>query len=35
MEGVVETMCSLKDTADSREALLAFVEKRAANYTGR
>jgi enoyl-CoA hydratase/carnithine racemase len=28
MEGVVETMCSLKDTADSREALLAFVEKR-------
>jgi enoyl-CoA hydratase/carnithine racemase len=35
MEGVVETMCSLKDTADSREALLAFVEKRAAIYTGR
>jgi len=32
MEGVVETMCSLKDTADSREALRAFVEKRAARY---
>lgn len=35
MEGVVETMCSLKDTADSREALMAFVEKRAASYLGR
>lgn len=35
MEGVVETMCSLKDTADSREALMAFVEKRAASYIGR
>lgn len=32
MEGVVETMCSLKDTADSKEALRAFVEKRAARY---
>ncbi|WP_459614716.1 enoyl-CoA hydratase/isomerase family protein [Bordetella sp. 2513F-2] len=28
MESVVETMCSLKDTAESREALLAFTEKR-------
>jgi len=32
MEGVVETMCSLKDTADSKEALRAFAEKRAARY---
>lgn len=32
MEGVVETMCSLKDTPDSREALRAFVEKRPADY---
>jgi enoyl-CoA hydratase len=32
MEGVVETMCSLKDTADSREALQAFAEKREAKY---
>ena len=32
MEGVVETMCSLKDTADSKEALRAFVEKRPARY---
>lgn len=32
MESVVETMCSLKDTADSKEALLAFVEKRPARY---
>ena len=32
MEGVVETMCSLKDTDDSREALRAFAEKRAAKY---
>lgn len=32
MEGVVETMCSLKDTEDSKEALRAFVEKRPANY---
>jgi enoyl-CoA hydratase/carnithine racemase len=32
MEGVVETMCSLKDTEDSKEALRAFVEKRAPNY---
>lgn len=35
MEGVVETMCSLKDAKDSREALLAFVEKRPAVYSGR
>lgn len=35
MEGVVETMCALKDAADSREALLAFVEKRAPVFTGR
>lgn len=32
MENVVETMCSLKDTADSREALRAFVDKREARY---
>ena len=32
MESVVETMCSLKDTADSKEALRAFAEKRAARY---
>lgn len=32
MEGVVETMCSLKDTADSKEALRAFAEKRTARY---
>lgn len=35
MENVVETMCSLKDTYDSREALLAFVEKRAPVYRRR
>jgi enoyl-CoA hydratase/carnithine racemase len=35
MENVVETMCSLKDTSDSREALLAFVEKRAPVYQSR
>lgn len=35
MESVVETMCSLKDTEDSREALQAFVEKRAPLYKGR
>jgi enoyl-CoA hydratase/carnithine racemase len=35
MEGVVETMCSLKDTADSREALRAFVEKREPRFDGR
>ena len=34
MESVVETMCGLKDSADSREALLAFVEKRAPRYGG-
>jgi len=33
MESVVETMCSLKDTADSKEALRAFAEKRAARYS--
>ena len=32
MESVVETMCSLKDTADSKEALRAFAEKRVAKY---
>ncbi len=35
IEGAVETMCALKDAADSREALLAFVEKREPVYTGR
>lgn len=35
MENVVETMCSLRDTADSQEALQAFVEKRPPVYTGR
>ena len=35
MEGVVETMCSLKDTEDSREALRAFVEKREPRFGGR
>ncbi len=35
MESVVETMCGLKDSADSREALRAFVEKRPPAYTGR
>ena len=34
MESVVETMCSLKDTQDSKEALRAFVEKRAPRYGG-
>jgi enoyl-CoA hydratase len=28
MESAVETMCSLKDSEDSREALAAFVEHR-------
>jgi enoyl-CoA hydratase len=32
MESVVETMCSLKDTADSKEALRAFAEKRTARF---
>ena len=35
MEGVVETMCGLKDSADSREALKAFVEKREAKFQGK
>lgn len=35
MESVVETMCGLKDSADSREALRAFVEKRPPAYTGK
>jgi enoyl-CoA hydratase len=35
MEGVVETMCGLKDSEDSREALRAFVEKRDPAYVGR
>lgn len=30
MEGVVETMCQLKDSPDSKEMLRAFAEKRAA-----
>lgn len=33
MESVVETMCSLKDSNESREALRAFVEKRPARHT--
>ena len=35
MESVVETMCGLKDADDSREALNAFLEKRAPVYKGR
>ncbi len=35
MESVVETMCGLKDSADSREALRAFVEKRPPVYKGK
>ncbi len=35
MESVVETMCQLKDSADSREMLRAFAEKRAARLEGR
>ena len=35
MESVVETMCQLKDSADSREMLRAFAEKRAARLSGR
>ena len=35
MESVVETMCGLKDSADSREALRAFVEKRDPVYSGK
>lgn len=34
MEAVVDTMCLLKDSADSREALRAFVEKRDPVFTG-
>ena len=34
MESMVDTMCLLKESHDSREALLAFVEKREANYKG-
>jgi len=35
MESVVETMCQLKDSADSREMLRAFAEKRAADLKGK
>lgn len=34
MESMVDTMCLLKESHDSREALLAFVEKREPNYKG-
>ena len=35
MESVVETMCNLKDSEDSREALAAFVEHRDPVFKGR
>ena len=35
MENVVETMCNLKDSEDSREALAAFVEHREPVFKGR
>jgi len=35
MESVVETMCNLKDSADSREALMAFVEHREPVFKGK
>jgi len=35
MESVVETMCQLKDSTDSREMLRAFVEKRDARLSGK
>ncbi len=35
IENVVDAMCILKDSADSREALNAFVEHRAPRFTGR
>ncbi|KDC21613.1 enoyl-CoA hydratase/isomerase family protein [Bordetella bronchiseptica] len=35
MESVVETMCLLKESEDSREALSAFVEKREPVFRGR
>jgi enoyl-CoA hydratase/carnithine racemase len=35
MESVVETMCNLKDSDDSREALMAFVEHRHPVFKGK
>ena len=35
MESVVETMCNLKDSDDSREALMAFVEHRDPVFKGK
>ena len=35
MESVVETMCNLKDSGDSREALAAFVEHRDPVFKGK
>ena len=35
VDGVVETMCNLKDSEDSKEALAAFVEHRDPVFQGR